>query len=70
VKAYSHDPFARRVASTYAFVREILSLVAERRTQILRLSTAPTAQSSIGGHTLGVGYHIPLTETLCAESRE
>ena len=34
-EAYSHDPFDRRVASTYAFVREILSLVAERRTQIL-----------------------------------
>jgi murein tripeptide amidase MpaA len=29
-EAYSHDPFERRVASTYAFVREILSLVAER----------------------------------------
>jgi hypothetical protein len=31
-EAYSHDPFERRVASTYAFVRELLSLVAERPT--------------------------------------
>jgi hypothetical protein len=29
-EAYSHDPFDRRVAATYAFVRELLSLVAER----------------------------------------
>jgi hypothetical protein len=29
-EAFSHDPFERRVRSTYAFVREILSLVAER----------------------------------------
>jgi hypothetical protein len=30
-EAYSHDPFERRVKATYAFVHEILSLVAERR---------------------------------------
>jgi hypothetical protein len=30
-EAYSHDPFERRVKSTYAFTRELLSLVAERR---------------------------------------
>jgi hypothetical protein len=29
-EAYSHDPFERRVRSTYAFVRELLSLVAEK----------------------------------------
>lgn len=29
-EAYSHDPFERRVKSTYAFTRELLSLVAER----------------------------------------
>ena len=30
-EAFSHDPFERRVMSTYAFTRELLSLVAERR---------------------------------------
>jgi hypothetical protein len=30
-EAYSHDPFERRVKSTYAFTKELLSLVAERR---------------------------------------
>ncbi|HKG95698.1 MAG TPA: M14 family metallopeptidase [Gemmatimonadaceae bacterium] len=29
-EAYSHDPFERRVRATYAFVRELLSLAAER----------------------------------------
>jgi hypothetical protein len=36
-EAYSHDPFERRVASTYAFVRELLSLVAERGSRIRTL---------------------------------
>lgn len=33
-EAFSHDSFERRIASTYAFVHEILSLVAERRGEI------------------------------------
>ena len=33
-EAYSHDPFPRRVASTRAFVQEVLSLIAERRSEI------------------------------------
>jgi hypothetical protein len=37
-EAYSHDPFERRIASTYAFVQQILSLVAERGQQIRSLS--------------------------------
>jgi hypothetical protein len=37
-EAYSHDSLSRRVASTYAFVSEILSLVAERGSAIRSLS--------------------------------
>jgi hypothetical protein len=40
-EAYSHDPFERRVASTYAFVKEILSLVAERSAVIRTLERRP-----------------------------
>ena len=36
-EAFSHDPFARRVASTYDFVSEILSYVAEHRSEIMAL---------------------------------
>ena len=51
-EAYSHDPFARRVASTYAFVSELLSLVAERGTTILRHSArADSAVASWGSGT-------------------
>jgi hypothetical protein len=35
-EAFSHDPFERRVASTYAFVQEILSLAAEKHAELLR----------------------------------
>jgi len=37
-EAYSHDPFEKRVRSTYAFTRELLSLVAERREAIVALA--------------------------------
>ena len=36
-EAFSHDPFARRVASTYDFVGEILSYVAEHKTEVMAL---------------------------------
>src|SRR5256885_3843507 len=37
-EAYSHDSLARRIASTYAFVSEILSLVAEKANAVKSLS--------------------------------
>ena len=36
-EAYSHDPFEKRVKSTYAFTRQLLSLVAERSAEIRSL---------------------------------
>ncbi|HEY4307236.1 MAG TPA: M14 family zinc carboxypeptidase [Gemmatimonadaceae bacterium] len=36
-EAFSHDPFARRIASTYDFVGEILSYVAEHKTEVMAL---------------------------------
>ncbi len=36
-EAFSHDPFDRRVASTYDFVSEILSYVAEHRAEVMAL---------------------------------
>ena len=44
-EAYSHDPFARRVASTYAFVSELLSLVSERGARIRGMG--PRADSAV-----------------------
>jgi hypothetical protein len=36
-EAYSHDPFRRRVASTYAFVQEILSAAARHSAQLMSM---------------------------------
>jgi hypothetical protein len=47
-EAYSHDPFARRVASTRAFVQEILSYVAEDRRTFLARVGAGVAASTFG----------------------
>ncbi|MDQ3244061.1 MAG: M14 family metallopeptidase [Gemmatimonadota bacterium] len=46
-EAYSHDPFQRRVAATTAFVREILSLSAERGADLMARVAAATPPSSI-----------------------
>ncbi|HUR92788.1 MAG TPA: M14 family metallopeptidase [Gemmatimonadaceae bacterium] len=55
-EAYSHDPFARRVAATDAFVREILSLAAERGAEIKRLRAAASGQ--------GAGQVVPIRSQL------
>jgi hypothetical protein len=39
-EAFSHDPFERRVLSTRAFVREALSLIAERSAAVLAITRA------------------------------
>jgi hypothetical protein len=44
-EAYSHDPLERRIASNYAFTREILSLVGERGAAIRSLSARADSQS-------------------------
>ncbi len=43
-EAFSHDPFDRRVASTYDFVTEILSYLAEHKTEIIALGKAGDAK--------------------------
>lgn len=43
-EAFSHDPFARRVASTYDYVSEALSYIAEHRKGIIALGARSDAQ--------------------------
>jgi hypothetical protein len=43
-EAFSHDPFARRVASTYDFVDEILSYVAEHKSEVMNLGKSGDAK--------------------------
>ena len=48
-EAFSHDPFARRVASTYDFVSEALSYIAERRKEVVALGVKADAQMAAWG---------------------
>lgn len=50
-EAYSHDSLARRSASTYAFVNEILSLVAEKGQAIRSLSARADSQPLAWGRS-------------------
>jgi len=57
-EAFSHDPFPRRIASTYAFVSEILSYLAENRREILALAEA--ADDSVAAWAENPGSSPPL----------
>jgi hypothetical protein len=50
-EAYSHDTLERRIASTYAFVKEALSLVAERGAAIKSLSARADSQPLAWGRS-------------------
>jgi hypothetical protein len=53
-EAYSHDPFQKRVASTYAFVQEILSFVAEKSATVRVLTAAATREGQRPGQDASV----------------
>jgi len=59
-EAFSHDPFARRVASTYDFVSEILSYLAEHRREILQLGRDADAKVVAWGNHPSTSPSIPL----------
>jgi hypothetical protein len=60
-ETYSHDPFEKRVRSAYAFVRELLSLVAERRASIIALARNSDAALRGGNAALGA---VPVRATM------
>jgi hypothetical protein len=62
-EAYSHDPFERRVKSTYAFVRELLSLAAERGAHIRAIGTAGDSQFARGEFGTPIPIRSRLTTT-------
>jgi hypothetical protein len=52
-EAFSHDPFARRVASTYDFVSEVLSYLAEHKREIMTLGKQGDAKVAAWARTPG-----------------
>jgi len=65
-EAYSHDPFQRRVASTYAFVQEILSLVAKNSEILRQLTAGASNQPSLWNTPRQLTASIPIRSELVA----
>lgn len=59
-EAFSHDPMDRRVAVTYDFVSEILSYLAERKTEIMKLSRDGDAKVAAWAKTPGSSPQLSL----------
>lgn len=66
-EAYSHDPFDRRVAATYAFVREVLGWTAENARPFLSVVRAQDADggqmAGADGQKLGVALRAAFPDT-------
>jgi hypothetical protein len=62
-EAYSHDPFERRVKSTYAFVHELLSLVAERGAHIRTIEASADSQFVHGDFAAQIPIESKLMQT-------
>lgn len=61
-EAYSHDPLERRVKSTYAFVHELLSLVAERGARIRDIESRADSQFARGDYTNQIPIRSQITK--------
>ena len=68
-EAYSHDSLSRRVASTYAFVNETLSLVAEKGGAIRSLSARADSQPLAWGRSPDSVQMVAIRSELTAEPR-
>jgi hypothetical protein len=67
-EAYSHDPFPRRVGATYAFLYELLSLVAENAEDILDLSNEADRRATGWGTLPASSPPIPIRAALPAQA--
>ena len=63
-EAYSHDPFLRRVASTYDFVAELLSYVAANANDIFDLSREADSRTTGWGNDPPSAPQIPVRSTI------
>jgi hypothetical protein len=59
-EAYSHDPFLTRIKSNYAFVGELLSLLAANRDEITNISREADRRSTFGGTTPASAPYVAL----------
>lgn len=68
-EAYSHDTLERRIASTYAFVKETLSLVAEKAAAIRSLTARADSQPLAWGRSPDSLQLVPIRSELVAMPR-
>jgi len=68
-EAYSHDPLERRIGSTYAFVKEILSLVGEKGAAIRSLSARADSQPLAWGRSPDSLQMVPVRSEIIATPR-
>jgi Zinc carboxypeptidase len=68
-EAYSHDSLSRRIASTYAFVNEVLSLVAEKGGAIRSLSARADSQPLAWGRSPDSVQMVAIRSELIATPR-
>jgi hypothetical protein len=68
-EAYSHDPFERRIASTYDFVTELLSYVAEYAEDVFDLSREADTRTTGWGNMPSSGPSIPIRSKLQSVKR-
>ncbi len=64
-EAFSHDPFEKRVKSTYAFVHELLGFTAERAKSVLALN-----RSSDAGLESGKSIEVPIRAALTTHGKK
>jgi len=65
-EAYSHDPFARRVAATYDFVSEILSYVASDADGVVELSREAETRTTGWGNDPRSAPQIPIRSSIAS----
>ncbi|HVB29904.1 MAG TPA: M14 family metallopeptidase [Gemmatimonadaceae bacterium] len=69
-EAYSHDPFRTRIASTYAFVGELLSLLAANSSEIVDISHEADRKTVYGGTTPSAAPYIALRSQITQHPRK
>ena len=67
-EAYSHDPFRKRIASTYSFVSEALSFIAGNHEDVLEVGREADRRTTAFASTLGSAPSVPIRSCVRAFS--
>lgn len=68
-ETYSHDPFRTRIASTYVFVGELLSLIAANSSEIVDISHEADRKTVYGGTTPSAAPYVALRSQITQHPR-